>query len=247
MDDWSRATTDPAELELAFDVKMGSLSVIATVGTLPALLNVARKVQALVDEKVSVANATIARAGLPPRPNSTRQGETAVSLIASKLGTESSPGEECSIRILNRLAIAVDRIRIAVFPGRFDDGEVYRLDAGSSIRAQLVRGVTTDRNIHRDLHLFLGFFSIRKVNHRKLSKELETSYSLTQWFELFRTSTERNIFKVPTTQVSMESDQLEGTRRLEHKFTMIFEGQVDMALNVRAFLSLFAHPAHEPS
>lgn len=53
-----------------------------------------------------------------------------------------------------------------------------------------------------------------------------------EWYELLRASTERNIFKIGTTEVSMDSTQAKGSRRLRHKFSMLFGGQVDIALNV---------------
>ncbi|KAI5479573.1 hypothetical protein MNV49_003310, partial [Pseudohyphozyma bogoriensis] len=228
-DDWSRATTADAELELGFKVKMGSFNVIATVATVPTLVNVTRKVQMLVEEKSALADSTIANAGLPPRPSTTAKSGDAVSAFASKLAL--SPDSAGDIRILNRLDIEVDRIRIAIFPEHFNDGEVFRIDAGGTIRAQLVRGVDAQKIIHRHLTLFLGFFSIRKVNHRKLNPTQEREYTVIEWYELFRTSTERNIFKVPTTEVSMKSEQEVGGLRLEHKFSMTFGGQVDIALN----------------
>lgn len=54
-----------------------------------------------------------------------------------------------------------------------------------------------------------------------------------EWFELFRTSSERNIFKIGSTEVAMESWQAVGSSRIRHKFSMTFGGQVDVALNVR--------------
>lgn len=79
--------------------------------------------------------------------------------------------------------------------------------------------------------------SIRKVTHRKLSPSQEAEWAAPEWFELFRTSSERNIFKIGTTEVSMESFQAVGSRRLRHKFSMLFGGQVDIALNVSGTVS----------
>ena len=64
-----------------------------------------------------------------------------------------------------------------------------------------MRGVDGSNLIDRNLQLYLGFFSIRKVNHRKVSSAQEKDYTVPDWYELFRTSTERNIFKVPTTEI----------------------------------------------
>lgn len=231
-DDWSRVIQGFAELELAFHVKMRSLNVIGTVSTIPIILMVSRRIQALLIEKAAQANTTIQNAGLPARPAEAFRGFNAVSAIASTLGATSAA--EKTIRIINQLTIEAERFRISIFPEHFNDGEVFRADAGA-IKAQLMRGIESSEMIGRDLELYLGSFSIRKVQHRKLPAAQEVSYTVVEWYELFRTSSEKNIFKVPTTQVSMQSEQAEGSRQLEHKFSMVFGGQVDIALNVSTF------------
>lgn len=162
-DDWSRATTDAAELELDFKVKMGSFNIIATTSTIPTLVSVSQRVSTLIEEKGAQADATIAAAGLPPRPSTARKGENVVAAVASTLAQESLTAGECPVRVINHLDIELVRIRVAIFPERFNEGEVYRLDAGSTIRAQLVRGVGADSIINRDLQLYLGFF-VRSFN-----------------------------------------------------------------------------------
>lgn len=157
-DDWSRATTDAAELELDFQVKMGSFNIIATTSTIPTLVSVTQRVSTLIEEKGAQADATIAAAGLPPRPSTARKGENVVAAVASTLAQESLTAGDCPVRVINHLDIELVRIRVAIFPERFNEGEVYRLDAGSTIRAQLVRGVGSDDIINRDLQLYLGFF-----------------------------------------------------------------------------------------
>lgn len=158
-DDWTNAKDAvSAELLLAFHVRTGSFNIIATTATVPMLATVNKRIAALIDEKSAQADATISAAGLPPRPSTQRKGENVVAQVASALGTGSSDSNCCSIRVINRLHIELERIRIAVFPEHFNDGEVFRLDAGSGIRARLVRGVDSQNVINRDLHLFLGFF-----------------------------------------------------------------------------------------
>ncbi|KAM0790005.1 hypothetical protein ACM66B_005335 [Microbotryomycetes sp. NB124-2] len=236
-DDWSSATGEEPKLLLAFDVKMGSFNIITTTSTIPTMIGLSKRVQALMEEKATLADQTLASAGLPPRPAAVKKKENVVAAVASKLAHEdennglSAVDAECRVRILNRLKIELARIRFAIFPDHFNDGEVFRLDAGGGIKARLERGVDRDQVIQRDLHLFLGFFSIRKVSHRKVSPTSESSYSTSDWYELFRTSSERNIFKIGTTEVSMASTQQAGSKRLRHKFTMDFRGQVDLALN----------------
>ncbi|GAA5960722.1 hypothetical protein JCM21900_000512 [Sporobolomyces salmonicolor] len=230
-DDWSRASEDDPALDLSFRVKMGSFNIIGTTATIPTLVGVSQRVQVLIDEKAAQADATIKGAGLQPRPTSTDKAENAISAVASKFGKDSSGPADCPVRIVNRLWIQIDRIRIAIFPEHWNDGEIFRFDGGSTIRAQLVRGVDANQQIQRQLQLFLGFFSVRKVTHRKVSPSQESEYTVVQWYELFRTSSERNIFKIGTTEVKMDSEQAVGSYRLKHKFSMKFGGHVDVALN----------------
>ncbi|KAK4051737.1 Macrophage colony-stimulating factor 1 receptor [Microbotryomycetes sp. JL221] len=231
-DDWSSATGTGAQLLLAFDIKMGSFNLISTTSTIPTLIGLSKRVQALIEEKQTLADQNMASVGLPPRPATAKKNQDVVAAVASKLAHDDFKSSTCGgIRILNRLNIELARIRLAVFPEHFNDSEVFRLDAGAGIKARLERGVDQDHVINRDLHLFLGFFSIRRVNHRKVSPSQESSFTTGEWYELFRTSTERNIFKIGTTVVAMESTQVVGSKRLRHKFTMDFRGQVDLALN----------------
>lgn len=149
---------------------MGSFNIIATTSTIPTLASVIKRVQTLIDEKGAQADATIAAAGLPPRPSTARKSENVVAAVASKLTSEDPIVEGCgAVRIINRLDIELVRIRIAIFPERFNEGEVFRIDAGSGIRAQLVRGVNAESVIHRNLQLYLGFFVSRSSGTRRLS------------------------------------------------------------------------------
>ncbi|BGP16903.1 Macrophage colony-stimulating factor 1 receptor [Rhodosporidiobolus nylandii] len=231
-DDWSRARSEAAELTLGFQVKMGEFNVIGTTATVPTLLNVSNRVQVLIDEKAASADAALAAAGMQPRPTSIGKAENAISAVAAKFGRDSPTDmPECPVRIVNRLQIELQRIRVAIFPDHWNDGEVFRLDAGGGIRAQLVRGVDAQNVIQRELLLFLGFFSLRKINHRKILPSQEAEYDVHQWYALFRTSSERNIFKIGATEVKMDSEQAVGTYRLKHKFSMLFGGHVDVAFN----------------
>lgn len=231
VDDWSRVTTTAAELELAFEVKMRTLNIIATVSTVPNIVSLARRIQDLLDEKSSQADATIKESGLPPRPSVVLKNINAVSAVASKLADNQDRLEEYPIRILSELDIEAEAIRIAIFHDHFNDGELFRLDAGE-IRAKFSRNLNEEKTTHRDLILHLGFFSIRKVQYRKLTSVLEGSYTVKEWYELLRNSSEKNIFKVPTTEVRMESDQKLESLKIEHDFLMEFIGEVSLALNV---------------
>lgn len=106
--------------------------------------------------------------------------------------------------------------------------------------------------IHRDLHLYLGFFvrdglrlcsalanyslvhqSIRKITHRKVSPAEEQSFTTPQWLDVFRQARAANVFRIGTTEVAMQSDQAVGSNKLQHRFALTFGGQVNLALNVR--------------
>lgn len=228
-DNWSQLAK--SELELAFKVTMGTLSVLATVSTIPTLVKVIHRLDSLIKEKSLQADTTILNAGLPPRPVSSSRTDQALSAMAVKLGGAS---EACSVKIRNRLDILADRISIAVFQEHFNEGEVYRVDAGDGIRAEFSRGFGVGEQVHRNLHLFLGSFAIKKVNHRKISIVEEKAFTITEWYLLFKASTERNIFKVPTTAITMESDQDDD--KIINSFSMTSDGEFDIALNASPYL-----------
>lgn len=125
-DDWTRVKTDSAELELAFRVKMGAFSLIATTSTIPSLVSVSKRVETLIAEKRALADSTLAGAGLPPRPSTARKTQDAVAQIASKLNHDPLAAA-CPLRIVNRLFIELSRIRIAIFPERLNQGEASRV------------------------------------------------------------------------------------------------------------------------
>lgn len=218
---------------------MGSLSVLATVATIPTLVRVSHRLQTLLMQKAREAEMTIITAGFTPRPSSRSQAAEALSAIAAKLAGESE--ENAAVRIVSRLDIHADSsssIRIAVFPDHFNEGEAFRVDARGGIKAQLVRGTDDAGTTQRKLHLYLGSLAVRKVEHRKVSATEEKQFRLPDWYSLLDASALRNIFKVPSTAVTMESDQTQGGNRVVHKFTMTYDGDLDIALNVSRLLLL---------
>ncbi|GAA5833329.1 hypothetical protein JCM11251_005205 [Rhodosporidiobolus azoricus] len=246
-DDWSRAQSEDPELTLAFSVKMGEFNLIGTTATVPTLLAVSNRVQVLVDEKTATANSVLAAAGVQARQTSSDKAENAISVVASKLGrSDTHHPSDCPVRIVNRLKIKLDRIRLAAFPDHWNDGEAFRVDAGGTILADLSRRVDADKRVHRDLHLHLGFFSIRKISHRKIAPSQEAEYDVGQWYGLFRNSSERNVVKVGATDVRMSSEQEYESRRILHRFVADLGGHVDLALNWALLRQLNAlHEQHK--
>ncbi|GAA5979280.1 hypothetical protein JCM10908_002865 [Rhodotorula pacifica] len=238
-DDWTDARADDPRLQLGFQVRTGTIQLITTTATIPILLSVSHRIKTLLADKAAVAEATLAESGIKPRVSTSTKAEHAVSNVASIFGQTRS-SSDCPVRIVNRLSIEITRIRFAVFADHWNDGEIFRADAGDSIRAQLVRGVDADNVIKRELRLHLGFFSIRKVNHRKISPLQEAEFGVPDWYELLRTSAERNIFKIGSAEVKMDSEQVVGSNRLRHRFAMHFGGHVDVALNYALFRNLAA-------
>lgn len=187
-----------------------------------------------MEEKTASATAVLAAAGVQqPRPTSQGKAATAISNVASTLNRSLANEGSCPVRIVSRLEIALDNIRLAIFQDHWNDGIVFQADAGELIRAELQRGVDGHDTVQRNLHLHLGLFRIRKITPRKLSPSDESKYSVTDWYALLASSSERSIFKIGATDVKMDSEQPVGTYRVKHKFSMLFGGHVDIALNVR--------------
>ncbi|GJN87915.1 hypothetical protein Rhopal_000870-T1 [Rhodotorula paludigena] len=232
LDDWSCARQQNPELALRFEVKGGSFNLLGTTATIPTLFGVTRRVKTLVEEKTASATAVLAAAGVQqPRPTSQGKAATAISNVASTLNRSLANEGNCPVRIVSRLEIALDNIRLAIFQDHWNDGIVFQADAGESIRAELQRGVDRHDTVQRNLHLHLGLFRIRKITPRKLSPSDESNYSVTDWYALLASSSERSIFKIGATDVKMDSEQPVGTYRVKHRFSMLFGGHVDIALN----------------
>ncbi|SCV73833.1 BQ2448_6263 [Microbotryum intermedium] len=231
IDDWSQTTTANAELSLAFHVKMGSFNVILTTSTFPTLIRVLHRIESLIAEKSAETDKSLADAGLPPRPATIRRSANIVPAVASKLALDDEAAK-CSIRISNELKLELVRIRLAVFPDNFNEGQVFRVDAGGGVRANLTRSVEADQTTHRHLKLFLGGFSVRRVSHTRLTNKQVSEYDVPAWFELFRTSRPSVIFEIGLTEVLMKSTQAFGSNRLLHTFELTSGGQYDVTLNV---------------
>ncbi|GAA5841695.1 hypothetical protein JCM9279_000733 [Rhodotorula babjevae] len=233
LDDWSHARDHDPALSLRIKVDGGTFSLLGTTATVATVLGVGQRIGALVDEKRAAADAVIAGAGLPPRPTSASKAESAISRVASRLGQDGggdgSPA--CPVRIVNHLEFNVEAIRLAMFQDRWNDGDVYRADAGSGFRAKLVRDVDAQQQVHRNLSLYLGFFSIRRVAHRKVTPTEEGQFGVDEWYALLRKSKETNIMKHAATDVKMESWEVPGSFLIRHRFDLAFGGQLDVALN----------------
>lgn len=233
IDDWSRARDVDPTLSLRIKVNGGKFKLLGTTATIATMLGVGQRIGALVDEKRAAADAVIASAGLPPRPTAAAKAENAISRVASRLGRDTGEQPECPVAIVNHLEFNVEAIGLAMFQDRWNDGDVYRADAGSGIRATLVRDVDSDHQVHRDLGLFLGFFSIRRVAHRKLAPTEEGQFGVEEWYDLLRKSKETSIMKHAATDVKMESWEAPGSYHIRHNFKLNFGGHTDVALNVR--------------
>ncbi|GAA5906531.1 hypothetical protein JCM8208_000472 [Rhodotorula glutinis] len=233
LDDWSHARDHDPALSLRIKVDGGTFSLLGTTATVATILGVGQRIGALVDEKRAAADAVIAGAGLPPRPTSASKAENAISRVASRLGQDGGGGDSpaCPVRIVNHLEFNVEAIRLAMFQDRWNDGDVYRADAGSGIRAKLVRDVDSEQQVHRNLSLYLGFFSIRRVAHRKVTPTEEGQFGVDEWYALLRKSKETNIMKHAATDVKMESWEVPGSFLIRHRFDLAFGGQLDVALN----------------
>ncbi|KAM0754575.1 hypothetical protein T439DRAFT_352583 [Meredithblackwellia eburnea MCA 4105] len=234
-DDWSSV---PNQLALDYKVKMGSFNLIATSATLPRIIRDINRVTASYETRVAEANSMLIKENFPPLKTTESKAREAVSAVASKFSSAPAGADSgCDVLIKSNLSIEAERFRIAIFPNHFNEGSVLRLDAGS-IQAQLARSVDAQDQIHRDLKLHLGFFSLRYVTFSIVSPADERQNTGPQWYDLFRKSSEANIFKLPTTEITMKSEQSIGSNRIRHRFAMTYIGSVDVAFNWRLYKHL---------
>jgi hypothetical protein len=230
-DHWSGIADTSAkvpELVLAFSVTLGSLSVIVTTQTVPTLVKLSVDVEKLVEERRWKARNALS--SHPLLMQKAEKSRDAVTDVATKLAGKKHSSSGPKIRLKNRLHLEAERLRLVVFPHHFTDGDVFRADAGK-VESRLVREENASGTVHRDLSLHLGWLSVRKLRPRRVTVPEERQFELRKWFELLHEAGEKNIFRVPSTAVSMTSDQEKGSARLVHRFSMTFGGQVEMSLN----------------
>lgn len=239
-DDWSAMRSD-RQLRLDFSLRFGQFSVYATAQTVPTILSMVMAMETLLRLKRESARASLAESmgrlmplkTVPPPPPPGRDSPSEKSAESSQ-PCMASQGIPTSIpsgtRVIGRIDLEAARLRLAVFLHDFKDMEAFRGDAGA-VKAILERSVSDDGVISRDLQLHLGFFSIRKLRTKGISEGQEKAFTIAEWFNHLRIASERNIFKFPTSEAHMASEQREGTLQLSHRFSLVFTGQLDISLN----------------
>jgi hypothetical protein len=231
-DDWSGVSDASAllpQLVLAFSVKLGSLSVIMTTQTVPTLVKLTVDVEKLVDERRWKARNALSAS--PLLTSTTDRHRDTVSEVATKLAGKRNPSGP-KVRINGRLHLEADRLRLVVFPRHFTDVDVFQAHA-RNVEARLVREENANGSLHRDLKLDLGSLSVVKLikNPPAVTASDERQFTLSRWYERFNRPGGDKIFRMPSTRISMKSDQQKGSARLVHRCSMKYEGQVDITLN----------------
>ncbi|GAA95056.1 uncharacterized protein L969DRAFT_25347 [Mixia osmundae IAM 14324] len=223
------AVPSRSNVKLIFTVRLGVCNVIATVRTIPLLAQIGVDLQRLAHDRTLKAMQIMQRAmPSPSKPPTQQQLSHAV--------PSGQHVDHASSTTLS-LTFKSERLRIAIFPRTFADNDVYRADTGL-VSAALIRCYTSNGQLERDLTVHLGFLSMRRLRPKKILPSEERELHISAWIQAFREATDRNIFKIPTTDVSMRSLQEPGTRVVEHWFKLVYDGQVDIALNYALLKSL---------
>lgn len=233
LDDWSSLYEGGKDLKLNFSLRFGSFSMMATSQTVPTLVRLAQDLERLIEDRSAKARSALFT-GTDPIPQVTAQDKSVEASQDTKeaiLDRSTVPSTIPSgTRVIGNIDLEAERLRLAIFLHHFTDAEAFRADAGA-VQAQLERGVVEDGTISRNLHLHLGFFGIRKLRAKKVSPAQERDYTFEEWLEHLRTAQERNIFKLPTSEARMMSEQKRDSNKIEHRFSTAFTGQVDISLN----------------
>ena len=237
-DEWTASHTDASRLRLHFSLVFGSVNVIMTTQTVPILVRLLDDLERLIeDRRVKARNALFGSSGLMPDLKMIRKGtsisETRKAAIAPKLPGAHGPTASiipAGTVVLGDIQLEAERLRLAIFLHHFTDQEAFRGDAGS-IQARLERAVDGSGSVGRDLHLRLGFFSVRRLRPKPVSPNQEREFTIAEWLDLLRAAPERNIFKAPSAEVRMKSTQAAGSHELHHRFSLKYVGTLDVSLN----------------
>lgn len=231
-DDWTQLTKKN-ELGLDFSLRFGSFNVIATTQTVPTLLKLGKDLEKLVDDRRGKARASLVghQASIPNTKDAMSKVHLKQARENWKAGAVLPSAIPEGTKVVGKIELEANRLRLAIFLHHFTDQEAFRADAGE-VKAVLGRVLDENKTVVRELDLHLGFFSVKKMRPKqRVTPVQEQENTIQDWFDLLRIASDRNIFKFPTSQATMASTQQYNTNRIYHRFSLIFTGQVDISLN----------------
>lgn len=231
-DDWTKLVTDN-ELGLDFSLRFGSVSLIATTQTVPTLVKLGKDLEKLIEDRRAKTRALLLahKATLPKAEAAVDKTDVKQVTEVVKVGALLPSAIPEGTKVVGKIELEADRLRVAIFLHHFTDQEAFRADAGE-VRAELSRFLNDKKAVVRDLDLNLGFFSVKKMRPKqRVTPVQEREHTIQDWLDLLRAASDRNIFKFPTSQARMASTQEMNTNRIYHRFSLVFTGQVDISLN----------------
>ncbi|KZT51915.1 hypothetical protein CALCODRAFT_521058 [Calocera cornea HHB12733] len=243
-DDWTlmmenrNALPSSQEVQLTFSVKTETLEAVGTILTLPRLIALYNRLQALLaTQREGAARESEAFRALRSARVDNPLSDVATAMLASARSKFKEDEDARTVIILQDMRLEAGRIRLAVFPRSTSDQDMVRFEA-RTISAELSRNALDDGRYHRNLNMHLSSFAIARVQPKSLTTEEFVNITAVRWFALFKAASETTIFNGPPTRVYMESWEDLRHMRLDYEYDMTYSSLFDKSAEGTVFLAL---------
>ncbi|EJT99737.1 hypothetical protein DACRYDRAFT_101324 [Dacryopinax primogenitus] len=243
-DDWSLMLENPAlfssnqEVKLNFSVRAETFEAVGTVLTLPRLIALFNRLQALLaTQREGAARESEAFRALRSSRVDNPLSDVATAMLASARPKFKEDTCSRAVMILQNMQLEAGRIRLAVFPRSTSDQDMVRFEA-KTVSAELSRNALEDGRYHRKLNMHLSSFAIQRLQPRSLTTEEFTAITAIRWFALLKSASEATIFNGPPTRVYMESWEDPKDMRLDYEYDMTYSSLFDKSAEGTVFLAL---------
>ncbi|KZO94333.1 hypothetical protein CALVIDRAFT_517511 [Calocera viscosa TUFC12733] len=243
-DDWSlmkdnqSAVSASQEVQLNFSVKAETLEAVGTILTLPRLIALYNRLQALLaTQREGAARESEAFRALRSARVDNPLSDVATAMLVSARSKFREEGDARTVIILQDMKLEAGRIRLAVFPRSTSDQDMVRFEA-RTVSAELSRNALEDGRYHRNLNMHLSSFAIARVQPKSLTTEEFVNITAVRWFALIKSASEATIFNGPPTRVYMESWEDPRTLRLDYEYDMTYSSLFDQSAEGTVFLAL---------
>nr|CAG8529135.1 11787_t:CDS:10 [Entrophospora candida] len=244
-DNWDIKSFETANVLIHADVKLQQVQAILAIKTVPIFLRMGNRLLALVEEKRMAAANVISDLEQTKHLNPTNNNITQITSVATpeksinKVTTKNKQQQltfkdlsigGLSIKPTGKISIFIEKAHITIYPNHFHDSGCVQTSF-DKLSVDMKRSIDNDERINRFLDMKINGIALLKSTCKKLKITDEKEFSFQKWFEHVEAASNKNIFTLPSTHLTMDTIQGIESNVVDHKFSVDFSGKVDVALN----------------
>ncbi|CAJ0830181.1 10799_t:CDS:10 [Entrophospora sp. SA101] len=245
-DNWDIKSFETANVLIHADVKLQQIQAILAIKTVPIFLRMGNRLLALVEEKRLAAANVISDLEQTKHLNPTNNNITQITSVATpeksinKVATKNKQQQQLtfkdlsigglSIKPTGKISIFIEKAHITIYPNHFHDSGCVQTSF-DKLSVDMKRSIDNDERINRFLDMKINGIALLKSTCKKLKITDEKEFSFQKWFEHVEAASNKNIFTLPSTHLTMDTIQGIESNVVDHKFSVDFSGKVNVALN----------------